>query len=161
VLVNVHLLLNLLYQSLFLLVVLPRSRRTRSTGSDTRLLRLRQSRAGPASRLGGADVACGVAAGSRREAGVDGVGLHGLALGVGVFADLLAARDGDCIGVNVVRSSLLDGLGRGDGATAAGERVGGLGGAGHAAADGLIWNVLVGVHGVGGSGVGGAGEDRA
>jgi len=158
VLVNVHLLLNLLHQTLLLLVL--RSRATRSNArlllvrNNARLLVLRQSRTGPASGLSSANVARGVAACGGGQASVDGVDLHALALGVGVFADLLAAGEGDGVGVDVGGAALLGvlvggvgviGLCWGDGATAAGERVGGLGGAGQAAASGLVGDVGGGI----------------
>ena len=113
-----------------------------------------RSSAGPASGLSGADIACSVAACGRREAGVDGVDLQALALGVRVFADLLTACERNGVGVDAVRATFLSrlewgvgvvGLCRGDGATAAGERVRRLGGAGHGAADGLFRGIDVGV----------------
>lgn len=147
VLVDVHLLLDLLHKALLLLVL--RSRASRSNArllfvrNDARFLVLRQSRAGPASRLGSADVARGIAARGRREVGIDGVDLHALALGVRVLADLLAAGEGDGVGVDVGGASLLGRLRWCDGGAAASKRVGRFGGARHA--NGLIRDVGSGV----------------
>jgi hypothetical protein len=185
VLVNVHLLLDLLLQTLLLLVL-----RFRAAGNDARLLLLvlvsnsasarnarllvaksagawnavllvlvsngARGRGRNASSLSSTDVACCVGArgSTSGEARVDGVGLHALALDVGVLADLLAACGGDGAGVDAVI-----GLCHCDGATAAELRVFRAEGGGHAAADSLfVGNVLVGVHGVGG-GFSGAGGD--
>ena len=110
-LVVVHLLLDLLDQSLLLLVL--RSRRTRSNASL--LVLVTDTTVGTdASSVSGTDVAGGVGAGLGRQVGSvgqrAGVGLHALALDVGIFADLLAASGGDGIRVYAVVSAFFGGL---------------------------------------------------
>jgi len=113
-LVVVHLVLDLLNQTLLLLVV----RGSRRARPDASLLVLVSdiARTADARSVGGADVACGVGAGLGGQVGGvgqrAGVGLHALALGVGVLADLLAARGGDGAGVDAVVAALFGGLQR-------------------------------------------------
>jgi hypothetical protein len=154
-LVVVHLLLDLLNQTLLLLVLC--ARRTRS---DASLLVFVSdaARGTNAGSVSSANVARSVGAslggqvGSRGQRA--GVGLHALALDVGVLADLLAAGGGDGVGVDAVVAAFLGGLQRGVGVvglgwcnrgTAAGQRVGRRG-----ATDGSVGDVLVCVHRVGG-----------
>jgi hypothetical protein len=172
VLVDVHLLLDLLLQTLLLLVL-----RFRAAGDDARLLLLMlvakragarnarflvlmsksaRGRAGNASGLSSTNVACCVSAGGGTcgEARVDAVGLHALTLDVRVLTDLLAASGGDGGRVDAVI-----GLRHCNGATATERRVLGAEGRGHAAAGSLAGNGLVKRFGVG-CGVSGAGGDR-
>ena len=110
----VHLVLDLLNQTLLLLVV----RGSRRARPDASLLVLVSNiaRTADASSVGSTDVACGVGASLGGEVGGvgqrAGVGLHALALGVGVLADLLAARGGDGAGVDAVVATLFGGLQR-------------------------------------------------
>ena len=110
-LVVVHLLLDLLDQTLLLLVL--RARRTRSNASL--LVLVSDTTVGTdASSVSGTNVAGSVGAGLGRQVGSvgqrAGVGLHALALDVSVLADLLAASGGDGIGVDTVVTAFLGGL---------------------------------------------------
>jgi hypothetical protein len=112
-LVVVHLLLDLLNQSLLLLVLSRRRPRPNTSlvvlVSDTTV-----SVSTNASSVSSPNISRSVGASlSRQIGGVGqraGIGLHALALDVGVLADLLAAGGGDGVGVDAVVAALFGGL---------------------------------------------------
>jgi hypothetical protein len=112
-LMMVHLLLDLLNQTLLLLVL--RARRTRPNASLLLLMsNTTVSVSTDTSSVGSPNIARSVGARlSRQVGGVGqraGIGLHALALDVGVLADLLAAGGGDGVGVDAVVAALFGGL---------------------------------------------------
>jgi hypothetical protein len=110
-LVVVHLLLDLLNQTLLLLVL-----RSRRTGSDASLLVLvsNTARSTDARSISSTDIARSVGARLGRQVRSRGqragVRLHALALDVSVLADLLAACGRDGVGVDAVVAAFLGGL---------------------------------------------------
>jgi hypothetical protein len=113
-LMMVHLLLNLLNQTLLLLVLRPSSRRPRSNAGLLVLMSNNTTVSTDASSISSPNITRSVGASLRWQVGGvgqrAGIGLHTLALDVGVLADLLAAGGGDCVGVDAVVGAFLGGL---------------------------------------------------
>jgi hypothetical protein len=111
-LVVVHLLLDLLNQTLLLLVL--RARRARSNAGLLVLISNNTTVSTDASSIGSANIARSVGASLGRQVGCvgqrAGVGLHALALDVSVLADLLATCGGDGVGVDAVVGAFFGGL---------------------------------------------------
>ena len=131
-LVVVHLLLDFLHKPLLLLML--RARRPRSnTGLLVLMSNTTVSVSTNASSISSPNIARSVGASLGRQVGGvgqrAGIGLHALALDVGVLADFLATCGGDGVGVDAVVGALFGGLegcvgvvgfGRGDRGAAAG-----------------------------------------